>query len=290
MSIDKLQDKIRKLKNPSVVEFTADISLIPGRILEQEGGNIPGFLRYYGEMLETLKETVGAVRFSYGSYSLLGSEGLTLLSELMGLARKCGYYVLLDAPVSYREKDAVQAAEVFFSEDSLFPCDGIVVCPYIGADSLKPYSDRISASGKDLFAVVRTGNKTAGQLQDLLTGSRLVQTAAADIVNRLGQSYIGRRNYSAVGCVGSAVSADSLRNLRSKYKYMFILVEGYDYSNANAKNCSYAFDAVGHGAAVCAAESILGAWKETGEEDCAACALEAAQRMKKNILRYVTVL
>ena len=36
MSIDKLQEKIRKMKNPSMVDFSVDLSQIPPHILEEE--------------------------------------------------------------------------------------------------------------------------------------------------------------------------------------------------------------------------------------------------------------
>ncbi len=289
MSIDKLQEKIRKYKNPSIVEFNADISLIPGAVLEEEGGIIPAFDRYFGELLECLKDVVPAVRFSFSSFALLGGDGLTLLRRLMTCAGELGHYVLLDAPVSYTMDDAARAANSVFGQDSLFPCDGVIVCPYIGADGVKPYTDFVKSANKTVFAVLRTGNKSAAQLQDLLTGSRLVHIALADVLNRLAEPLLGRVHYSGLGCVGSAASADSLRTLRGKYKNLFILAEGYDYSNANAKNCSYAFDPMGHGAIVCAGTSVTGAWKDS-ELDYKQAALEAAERMKKNLLRYITVL
>lgn len=291
MSIDKLQDKIRKWKNPSAVELNPDIEVIPGTIVEEEGGFTPAYIRYCGELLETLKDIVPAVRFSLNSFSLLGSDGMALLQRVSAMAKEKGYYVLLDAPVSYTEKEASQAARLLLSDACPILWDGVIVCPYIGADSIKPYTDGIKTSGKDIFAVLRTGNKTAAQIQDLLSGSRLVHVAVADIISRLGQNYVGRKNYSAIGCVSSAVSGDSLRTLRSKYKNLFILVEGYDYSNANAKNCSYAFDAMGHGALVCAGSTITAAWKDDGgQSDYLTTAVEAAQRMKKNLLRYITIL
>ena len=87
-----------------------------------------------------------------------------------------------------------------------------------------------------------------------------------------------------------ASNANSLKTLRGKYKSLFLLLDGYDYPNANAKNCSFAFDALGHGAAACAGVSIAGAWQTTEEEDPLAAALEAAERMRKNLTRYITVL
>jgi hypothetical protein len=112
----------------------------------------------------------------------------------------------------------------------------------------------------------------------------------ADIVNRQAESKTGRHGFSQVGALASASAADSLRSLRSKYPKLFLLLDGYDYPNANAKNCSYAFDKLGHGAAACAGESIIAAWKESENNDYVAAAVEATDRMKKNLTRYVTIL
>ena len=40
MSIDKLQEKIRKMKNPSMVDFSVDLDQIPPHILEEEHNEI----------------------------------------------------------------------------------------------------------------------------------------------------------------------------------------------------------------------------------------------------------
>ena len=140
--------------------------------------------------------------------------------------------------------------------------------------------------------VVRTANKSAPELQDLLSGTRLVHAAAADHVNRYGGDTLGKFGYTRVGILAAASAAESLRSLRAKYPKLFFLLDGYDYPNSNAKNCSYAFDKFGHGAAACGGRSILCAWKEAenGEEQWLSHAVAAAERMKKNLTRYITVL
>ena len=52
-----------------------------------------------------------------------------------------------------------------------------------------------------------------------------------------------------------------LKSLRAKYDRMFFLVPGYGAQGGTAKNVQYAFDRFGHGAIVCAARSLLSAWK-----------------------------
>lgn len=288
MSVDLLQDKIRKTKNPSVVVFEAFAEWIPPQLLE-ESTMVQALERLYTDLLTGMKGYVGAIRFGFGSFALLGAEGLLLLSRLLGEAKRRGYYVLLDVPETMSALAAQNAAAAFYAQNTPYPSDGFVVSPYLGSDILSSYL-HLCKEGKTLFAVVRTANRSAAEIQDLLTGGRLVHTAAADIVNRLGQPLAGKCGYSQIGVLASASSADSLRSLRGKYPRMFLLLDGYDYPNANARNCSFAFDKLGHGAAACAGGSVVSAWKESESGDYVAAAVEALQRMKKNLTRYITVL
>ena len=170
--------------------------------------------------------------------------------------------------------------------------DAILTSAYIGSDGLKPYINMLKECQKDLFVVVRSANKTAPELQDLLTGGRLVHVSLADQLNRLGAPFVGKSGYSRIAAVGAASSADSLKNLRMKYKNLFVLLDGSDYPNANAKNCSCAFDALGHGAAACVGLSVTAAWKNDSVDgqDYLECACASAERIKKYILRYITIL
>jgi len=213
------------------------------------------------------------------------------LSQLLAEAGELGYYVLLDGPQILSPWAADRAAETLLGGGE-YACDGLLISPYIGSDSIKPFLPYCKDGEKDLFVVVRSPNKSAVELQDLLTGSRHVYTAAAEIVNRFGEQIIGKSGYSRICAAASAGSPDSLRNLRMKHNRMFLLVDGLDYPSGNAKNCSFAFDRFGHGAVVCAGPSVAAAWKETESDgtNYTELALQAAERMRKNITRYVTVL
>ena len=92
--------------------------------------------------------------------------------------------------------------------------------------------------------------------------------------------------------VAGANGAESLKNLRGKYPRLFLMIDDMDYSGCNAKNCSYAFDKFGHGAAVCAGPTITRAWTtaESDGQDYLDHALASAERMKKNLTRYTTVM
>ncbi len=291
MSIELLQEKIRKSKCPIVMDFSMENDLLPAKITEQFGSNVDRWGYFYRQYLLGLKGVVPAVRFHLSQFALLGDGGMSLLSELLTIAKNSGYYVILDSVEAYSPAAAAFAADNLFAENAPVHFDALVLSAGIGADALKPYIKH--GEGKTaLFVVMRTGNKSAAELQDLLAGPRLAHVATADVVNRLGEPFIGRSGYMQVAGVAAATSPDSLRLLRSKYKHLFLLLDGYDYPNGNAKNCSFAFDRLGHGAAVCAGSSITGAWltQEHDGADFVTDGVEAAQRIQKNILRYVTIL
>lgn len=287
MSVDLLQEKIRKCKNPSMVELAMEKSLIPEAFL-QAHGDIPGaWDAYCRVLLEALKDTVPAVRFSLDSCAVCGAAGVQALEDMMALAKELGYYVVMDAPQLLSPSAAQNMAEVWKQR---LCCDALVVSPWLGSDILRPLAS-VCKEGRAVFTVVRSANKSASELQDLLTGSRHVHVAAMDLVNRHGETLIGKYGYSQMGALVGATAPNVIKSLRAKYSRAFLLVDGSDYSGANAKNCSYAFDKFGRGAVVCMGSSVMGAWAEEGApEDAVEAAKQAALRMKMKLTRYVTVL
>ena len=291
MSIDILQDKIRKMKAPIVVNFSVSEEHIPERILEESDNFVVARQCYFIELLKELKNYVPAVRFSYPTFALAGARGLQSLEELLNCAREYGYYIFLDGMEALSVLEAEYNVQQLMSTDCPWQFDALIMPAYIGSDGIKPYLSMLKDKQKDLFVVVRTANKSATELQDLLTGTRLMHLAAADIVDRFTQPLMTKCAYSQLAMMAGASSADSLTNLRMKYKNVFMLVDGCDYPNANVKNCAGAFDQIGHGAAVCAGLSVVAAWIDNdASQDYCAAAVESVMRLKKNLARYVTVL
>ena len=292
MSMDVLQDKIRKAKNPSMVDLALKMSDLPPGFQTGEEGSVAAYGRFCRALLTALKGIVPSVRVSFTAFAVLGPGGLHELRSVLKAAASDGYYVLLEAPYVISPMMAAATAEAVWGDGAVYPCDGLIITAYPGSDVIKPFLPYVKEKKKDLFPVVRTSNKTAPEIQDLLTGTRLVHAAAADLVNRFGADNYGKSGYARVGAVAGGNSAESLRNLRAKYPKLFLLIDDIDYSGCNAKICSNAFDKFGHGAVVCAGPTITAAWKlaETDGNDYLEQAVAAAERMKKNLTRYVTVL
>ena len=285
MSIDVLQNRIRKFKNPSAVILAPVYDFLPKGYEK----NATGAGDYCCTLLSGLKELIPAVRVDFAAFALLGEGGIAQLQRVMRCAKSMGYYVILDWMVLEKAGAAADRANQLLSGEA-YPCDGITLCAYAGSECIKPYVAAAAAKEQDVFVVLKTANKSGMEIQDLQTGGRLVHMAVADLLNSWGEAAICRCGYSRISGMVGATNATSLQILRKKYPSIFLVVDGLDVSGANARNASEAFDALGHGAICCSGSSILGAWKEHENLDPIEAALEAAERMRRNITRYVTVL
>ena len=289
MSIDTLQEKIRALKNPSMVGLDPTPEVVPGYLLEearQELGATPeaaaaAYRRFCRELMDGLQGLVPAVKVQSACFHALGSAGVAAMQEVLRDARDRGYYVLLDLMRGDVTGTAqLCAASVFGTVEAAgpgyrpYPCDAVTLHGYLGSDSVK------------------TSNRSSVEVQDLLTGGRLVHTAMADLVSRWGSDLYGKCGYSQVAAVVSASYPQVLKSLRAKYDRMFFLVPGYGVQGGTAKNVQYAFDRFGHGAVVCASRSILGAWRqgESQGEDYVNLAVQAAEKMKKDLGKYTVIM
>ena len=285
MSIDVLQNRIRKFKNPSALILAPVYDFLP----EGYDKTASGVGDYCEGLLNTLKDIVPAIRVDFASFALLGGDGSGQLHRVMHRAKELGYYVILDWMMLEKPGAAADRATQLLTGDT-FACDGLTLCPYAGTDCIKPYVQAAAQGKKDLFVAIKTANKSGRELQDLQTGGRLVHMAAADYLSPWTESAIERCGYSRVSAMVGANSATMLRTIRKKYPNLFLLVDGLDVSGANARNASCGFDSLGHGALCCAGSSIMGAWKEHPELSPLEAAVESAERMKRNITRYVTIL
>lgn len=292
MSIDRLHDKIRKVKNPTVVNFDVLPEYIPPQLVEQAGDRLNAYCLMCYQLMEALQGIVPAVRFSFSSLALYADRGLSVLSKLLSQAKALGYYVMLDIPDAHSAQSAAHHANLILSEGSLWDCDAYILSAYIGSDAVKPYIQKLKERDKTLFISVRTANRSASELQDLLTGTRLVHLAHMDKLFLLGSQLKGKCGFSRVGAVAPANSASVLRNIRQKNPSAFLLLDGFDYPGANAKICGEALNQFGHGAIACAGNSIVGAWylEDSRPEEYISASVAAAERMKKNLNKYKAVL
>lgn len=298
MSIDVLQAKICKLKNPAIVGLDPTRQVVPPHLLEGAAGLeelASAYETFCLELMEALAGRVAGVKVQSACFFALGEPGVSAMRRVMAYAREKEFYVILDAMSALAGPGAEAFAQAVFAkpeEGGVFQADGVTISAYLGGDSVKPFLPYCKSGEKALFAAVKTPNRSSVEIQDLLTGGRLVYTAMADLVSRWGSGLWGKQGYSQVAALIGAGHPEVLRSLRSRYERVFFLTSGYGVQGGTAKSVSGAFDRLGRGAAVSASRSISGAWQkaETDGRDYVDRAVAAAEKMKRDIGKYVTII
>ena len=307
MSIDVLQERIRKLKCPIMVGLDPYLPILPRHIVrdafDEYGQTLRGaaeaYYRFCTELLDRLCPIVPAVKLQSACFEALGADGINQMQRISKYAKNLGYYVLMDSMRGDVGSVAEIYAQAVFGSVSvgetacqLYSCDGLTVNGYLGSDGIKPFLPYCKHDGKNVFILLKTSNKSSREVQDLLSGDRVVYTAMADLAMRWGSDLFGKNGYSEIGAVVGATFPQTMKLLREKYDRLFFVVPGYGAQGGTAKNVQFAFDRFGHGAIVSASRSIICAWQKDGGdgENYLDCAEEAALKMKADIGKYVVIL
>ena len=254
MSVEKLQQAIRRCKTPVALGLRADESVLSPALLRQfyelygQGAMaVAEALRYHScRVLEQSAGILPAVYLDAASYLTLGSVGLDVLQNLCSAARTHGYYVMVDCRVS--------EPEVWFA--ILPEADAVTVTPYAGGESCRV------PEGKAALALVRTTGALSGEVQNLMAGDRRLYIAVAEQIMRRGAAAVIETGYEL-----------DIRELRRKQEKLFLVL-----TNCDAESAACAFDDYGHGAVV-VDDTIR----------CAGDVAEAAKAAVKAIKQYVTV-
>lgn len=288
VSVDVLQGKIRKKKNPTVVSLRLRADRLPPEI---EGTGAAGVEAQGRALLEGLADLVPAVKFPMTYFEVLGPEGLAVLGRLCALARKLGYYVFLETDRCDLEPAAELAARAAFGglepggAPPLWEADAVVLDAFTGSDGVRPYLPHCRVREKSVFLLARTANKSARELQDLLAGDRVVHTVVADLAMRLSTDLFGKGGYSQVGILLDAVRARAFSELRQRYDRLFFLVP----AGPAVREARGAFDKFGHGA-ILEDDAPAHAWQASPELGLVPAARAAAEKRRDEIAQAVTVI
>lgn len=307
MSIDVLQEKIRRLKSPVMLGLDPYLPILPPHLVRdafEAQGQTPAaaaaaYYRFCTELIDSLGELVPAVKLQSACFEALGADGIAQMQRISHYAAERGLYVLMDSMRGDVGNIAEIYAQAMFGQvpigqaaHSLYACDGLTVNGYLGSDGIRPFLPYCRDAGKSIFLLLKTSNRSSREVQDLLSGDRVVYTAMADLAMRWSTGLFGQSGYSAIGAVVGATYPETLHLLREKYDRLFFLVPGYGAQGGTAKNVQFAFDRFGQGAIVSASRSIVCAWQKTDSDgmDYCAHAVAAVEKMKKEISRFVVIL
>lgn len=305
MFVDRLITAVKKHDNPTVAGLDPTLDYVPAAIKNQAfkayGNNFRGaaeaIIVFNKKLIDALYDIVPAVKPQLAYYEMYGIEGIRAFDETCRYARTKGLLVIADG----KRNDIGTTAQAYSSaylgktkieenENSAFDADALTVNPYLGYDGIKPFIDDCAKLGKGIFVLVKTSNKSSGQLQDLvMQDGKHIYEKVAELVNEWGSGVIGESGYSSAGAVVGATWPEQAAVLRDIMKKAYILVPGYGAQGGTAADAVRSFNADGLGAVINASRSIMCAWKSEkwqgryNEDSFDHAAREEAIRMRNEI-------
>lgn len=297
MLSDRLISEIIKKESPIVVGLDPRLDMIPEEIRNKH-------FKIYGETLKAVSECiiefnrgiidaitphVPAVKPQIAFYEQYGIEGLIAYQDACMYAKENGLIVVGDVKrgdigstskaysIAHLGKTIVGS-----NKFSTFEVDFATINPYLGDDCMQEFMEEIDLYDKGIFILVKTSNKTSGQLQDLVVSGEMVYEKAASMVNHWSEKHYGNSGYSAIGAVVGATYPEELKALRKKMSRAIFLVPGYGAQGGGAKDIIGAFDKEGLGALINNSRGILYAYMKKGG-DYKSAAERATMEMKMAI-------
>lgn len=284
---DTLIDKIKET-SPICVGLDPRYDQIPEHIREDAPTPGAALFEFNKGIIDEVYDLVPVVKPQIAFYEMLGLDGLAALSRTIDYAKEKGLLVLLDAKRNDIGSTAEAYANAYLDEGGDFAADALTVTPYLGYDGIKPFVEMCRKNGKGLFVLVKTSNKTSGDLQDRKVDEtgQAVYELTGQLVDSWGSDLIGDSGYSSIGAVVGATYPDEAKKLRTLMPQSIFLVPGYGAQGGGAEDVRPCFNEDGLGAIINSSRGIIFAYeknKDYSHQEYAKASRAAVQAMKADL-------
>jgi orotidine-5'-phosphate decarboxylase len=235
--------------------------------------------------IEATAEQCVAVKLQVACFERLGAPGWAALKEAVKRAHEAELLVIADAKRGDVKVSATAYAQAFLgaTPSEYGPVEGLgadalTVNPLLGIDSLEPFVSIARERSRGVFALVRTSNPGAADLQERrLADGGSVSDRLAAIVAELGAPGVGATGLSDVGAVVGATAPERLEALRERMPAAVFLLPGVGAQGGKVHDLAAAFAPGPAGGLIAASRSIVDAHRKAGGDPAAAAAGEAAR-------------
>lgn len=250
-AMDRLIKKVKETGNPTVMGLDPRYDMIPESIKSKYSEDITGACKAIVEfnkcLIDSVCDIVPAVKPQIAFYEMFGVEGIKAFEETSKYAKEKGMIVIADIKRGDIGSTAEGYSNAFIGKTpvgdqkiSIYDVDFITVNPYLGIDGVKPFINDCKEYGKGIFILVKTSNKSSGELQDLkLENGKTIYEKVAELVNTWGKDLVGEYGYSSVGAVVGATYPIQIEELREIMPNTYFLIPGYGAQRRESRRYSF---------------------------------------------------
>lgn len=273
MITDKLIERIKELDNPTVAGIDTSFDYLPDDMkngVKDFKSASEAVLEFNKRIIDNICDIVPCVKVQIAYYEMYGLDGMRTFAETVKYAGKKGMLVMTDAKRNDIGATAECYAKAYLGETAVgdktytaFDSDFLTVNGYLGSDGIKPFLGWMQKRDKGIFVLVKTSNKSSGELQDLkLENGKIVYEYMGSLVEEWGKDSIGKYGYSAVGAVVGATHPAQAEILRKEMPHTFFLIPGYGAQGGTADDLKVCFNKDGLGGIVNSSRGILCAYRQ----------------------------
>jgi len=220
------------------------------------------------QIIEATKDLVCAYKPNFAFYEALGVNGLDKLYQTI---QQVPEYVPVIGDA--KRGDIGNTAQKYaYSIFEVFGCDAVTVSPYLGFDSIKPFTDY---SDKGIFILCHTSNPSAPEFQYLScqTDNNPEAIPLYELVAMKALEWNDNKN---IGLVVGATTPAPLKRVRELCPDMPILIPGIGAQKGSLNSAvRNGIDSKGQNAIITVSRQVI--YASTGKDFSSAARLEASK-------------
>ena len=275
MITDRLIEGIIDMQNPTCVGLDTLFDYLPDEMkagVTTFEGVAERVVEFNKKLIDNIYDIVPSVKVQIAYYEMYGVAGMKAYEETLKYAKEKGLVVIADAKRNDIGSTASCYAKTFLGETQVngvnlqaFPSDYVTVNGYLGTDGIAPFVEECQKNDKGIFVLVKTSNPSGAEVQNLvLQDGKPIYEMMGGLVEKWGETTIGKYGYSAVGAVVGATHPTEATKLRQILPHTFFLIPGYGAQGGNAEMLKNCFGKDGLGGVVNNSRGILCAYKKNG--------------------------
>jgi orotidine-5'-phosphate decarboxylase len=204
-----------------------------------------------------------AVKPQLACFERLGAPGWAALAEVCAAAREAGLLVVADGKRGDVPVTAAAYAQALVGETPTpwgpvagLGADAFTANPLLGLDALEPLVAAAAEAGAGVFALVRTSNPGAADVEDLPAPEVPLHERLAALVDGLSGRLLGEAGLSGMGAVVGATEPEHIGRLRELMPRSVFLIPGVGAQGGQPQLLGAAFAAGRASALVAASRGI----------------------------------
>lgn len=258
----RLVDAVRSKGNPVCVGLDPRLGSLPKDIqtaasdLESQA---EAYAKFCCAIIDVVAPLVPIVKPQAAFFEQLGPHGMVALGKVLDRAREKGLLTILDGKRNDIGSTAIAYAEGWLGPSSAWGADSLTVSPYLGDDSLEPFSKTALSRDCGIFVLVKTSNPGGGYLQDVVVpgSENHIYGRVAAWVEKQAQASADDSGWGAIGAVVGATYPEQLTAMRQAMPHAWLLVPGYGAQGGGAADVAGGFNEQGLGALINSSRGII---------------------------------